>query len=524
MQTRKTVGAAFPPLLRAGAIDRRMLILLAISAMVTLVWGLTRPLTYTTDSTTYVELAQYLLGQREPHPIVFIRPPGYPLLLILTGVIAFHSFVGLLLAQALTAVAIPLIAYKTVAHYSRSAAFAAGLLITLSLMPQIYSRAVMTEQPFIFGFVLLAYLVVRYSIERSTKLFWSITITTIGLAFLRPSANLFGYIIVAATLLLEPRQWRRALSGVLIIFAVTGAWASFAAGEADPHLGGNLVSRFFSGAQSFAGEQLFYDAYVVGEFTPPPGILERRLTFAASNGPASARLLQTLMTFAELYPQFWKTHPLAHPGDDAASFVDRLRTRPSQMAFGFMWSATDTMLGPAESARLFRDAAVESFRVRPTVLLGLLDNFVSVLFGPVAAYSSGVRVVMIPTLDAVTFHDPGLGALGDSVRPYLALPKLASWWERDPTSYFYGFGYTLLKPALTVTVIMTLLFMAAGPMRWPALVLTATILCHHAITAVFAEPYARYVDQVLPATVVLAAMGVVAASRGLRQGGGSQGP
>ena len=293
-----------------------------------------------------------MLGQRtDVSPIIWIRPPVYPLLMILTGVVTFKTFAGLLFLQALMATAIPLIAYRTVAHYSRTMAFAACLLITLTLMPQIHSRAIMTEQVFIFGYVLFAYFVVRFSFERSNRLFWCMIAIAVALALLRPAAILVGYLVVAATLWIEPKSWRRAGCAALVVFITVGLWNSFAAQQAGKYVGGNLISRMFISTPSFAWQQLFYDAYVVGQFTPAPNGRERVLTFSTGNGPASARLLETLTQFAQRYPQFWKTHPLARPNDDALSFVEGLRSRPSQMAFGYIWSATDTMLGSAESAR-----------------------------------------------------------------------------------------------------------------------------------------------------------------------------
>ena len=500
------------------AADRHLLIILVISTIVTIVWSLTQPLLYSSDSMTYVRLAEFLVHRTLPHPIVFIRPPGYSLLLILSGALAFRSFVGILLIQALMAITMPLIVYKTVACYSRRAAFSASLAVIFTLMPQIHSRSIMTEQSFIFGFVLLAWLVVRYRFEPSTNLFWCMIVTTIGLMLLRPSANLFGYLIVGSTLFVEPRRWRRAALAAAVIFLVPGAWASFAAGVSDPNAGGNLVTRIFTGTPSFAGKQLFFDAYVVGQYVPARqnaaliGGSVPRLTFSAENGPASARLLQTLTTFAEKYPQFWTTHPLARPGDDAAGFVEGLRSRPSQQAFGYMWSATDTMLGPAESSRLFGAVALEALAERPTIVLALVDNFISVLFGPMTVYSGAGRLVVLPWIDSTTFPDPDFGTM---VRPYRVLPA-AALWESAPISYLYGFGYVLLKPALSLTVILTLLFMVAGPMRWPAMVLVSAVLVHHAISAVFAQNLTRYSDEVLPVTVVIAAMGIVAARRRLR--------
>jgi hypothetical protein len=123
---------------------------------------------------------------------------------------------------------------------------------------------------------------------------------------------------------------------------------------------------------------------------------------------------------------------------------------------------------------------------------------------------------MMPAIQAWTTQDPSLGALNESITPHLTFPTASTWWESPFASSFYGAWYALLKPALTLTIIATLVLMVATlPMRWPALTLFVIVLSHHAITAVFAENDTRYSDQVLPVTVILAAMGLIASRRAL---------
>jgi hypothetical protein len=64
---------------------------------------------------------------------------------------------------------------------------------------------------------------------------------------------------------------------------------------------------------------------------------------------------------------------------------------------------------------------------------------------------AGQRICVIMTVidrarfrsKAVTFQDRGLGGVLDSVRPYVAQPKLAPWWESDQASYIYGLYYVI---------------------------------------------------------------------------------
>jgi hypothetical protein len=306
----------------------------------------------------------------------------------------------------------------------------------------------------------------------------------------------------------------------------------------DPALFLSFAGRcLFGSTASFAGYQLFYDGFVQGPFVFPvmrdwdtarelladasrmnPTSL-RQLVFSAENGPASRRLLEVLTAFADGYPTLWQGHPLAHGITDSRSFVEELRIRPSHSSHFMMWTAADFMLGQAEAARLFQAAALENIVARPTIILALLDNMVSVVFGPMANYTLGRRFIILPfiIMYSVTFQDPGLSeSLRVKVQPNVLLPQFTTWWESNIVSYIYGFGYSFGKLLVSIAIIATIAFVLVSRMWWPGAVLATIIVYHHAVTAIVAEHLTRYVDQVAPISIVLAAIGLAAAHRVMR--------
>ena len=83
------------------------------ATLAVIAWFLTQHIGFTSDSVTYWLFNEYLLRKQGPGSFLFFRTPGYPLLMILSGVSYFHSFIGLLFIQAIMAILMPILIYKT---------------------------------------------------------------------------------------------------------------------------------------------------------------------------------------------------------------------------------------------------------------------------------------------------------------------------------------------------------------------------------------------------------------------------
>ena len=631
-----------PPSRDFRTLQPLLLIVTAASVLTTVLWSISRPMYFGNDFTTYVHLSEFFVGQRLPHSIVFVKQPGYPLLLIAAGVLTFQSFAGILFLQAIMAASVPLIAYRAVAWVSQRMAFIVALAIIFSLTSLIHSRAIMTEQTFIFLFVLLAYFVLKFNSTRAPIDFWAMVLTCLALNLVRPSANLIGYLVLGLTLLLGREHLRRILVAALLIISVNAAWSFFVATRVTPEAEGSFVQRLafvaFSyayqkgaelppeqrfhnepGAQvrasiahfarsqqstwgtheparyfgafrgqptefenallsasnrfhmravvdaidsaysaqmletpptrvqfdfalqtfrthpllfasffarygmgstiSTAGPKLFYDGYILGRFALPwnYSTTQPQALFAPENGPASKRLIEQVEIFLQDYPQF---RPLDQHDSDVQRVVQKFLSEPDTNAWAFMWHALIYMVGPLETGELFNAAAWESFNARPTVVLALLDNLATVMFGPIVRYTAGGRVIMLPRINTGRLADPGLNEpLRSKVRAHVVWPQAGELLEGRGVSYVYGFLYSVLKPLIHCTIMVTILFVLASRFWWAGLVLMLALLYHHTVTAVFAMwPDSRYTDEVFPAAAVLAGIGVAVAARVLRTG------
>src|SRR6185312_4510158 len=125
-------------------------VIIGLSLLTYGAWALINPIGYTSDSTTYVQLAEYLAQKSPPSTFLFFRTPGYPLLLMLGGLPWTRSFVGILWIQALMAVSIPVLFYRTVHLYYPRPAFIFSVLLIATLVPVAYAKDVMPDQSFMF--------------------------------------------------------------------------------------------------------------------------------------------------------------------------------------------------------------------------------------------------------------------------------------------------------------------------------------------------------------------------------------
>src|SRR5260370_17179714 len=97
------------------------------------------------DSLVYYEVGGWISGHDVSAIPTFITP-GYPLLLVVTGVTGLNTFAGLLLVQGAMAVTIPLLIYGSMRLIAPRVAFVTGLLAILLLVPFVWSKTVMSEQ------------------------------------------------------------------------------------------------------------------------------------------------------------------------------------------------------------------------------------------------------------------------------------------------------------------------------------------------------------------------------------------
>ena len=177
------------------------------------------PITYYSSSDGYMRYAKFLLGSSQDSG-VFRRTPGYPLLLIITGVFVFDSFWGLMLSQLAIAIMVPLLIYRIVSMYNQRIAYYATLFSIASLIPYGFMKAVLTEQLYMFALLLAIWVAARFFSTRWVRYFYMASFIFFILLLIRPGAQYMFVIFLLTALVLEYRYNRKIAIHVLSALVV----------------------------------------------------------------------------------------------------------------------------------------------------------------------------------------------------------------------------------------------------------------------------------------------------------------
>ena len=364
--------------------DKNAGIVFALSFLFTTIWFFTAPVIFTADSESYLSAARAMLGLPGGY-FLYFRTEGYPLILNLSGVTLFDTFIGLWIIQYSCAVFIPLIIYQSLKGIDKQIAFSAAILCIISTVPFIYSKAVMTQQVYLFLQTLVIYLSIRSCNGLYTAPVYWLTLIFTFLVTIRPSAIGLFFIIIG--IIIIARHYFHKNNNVsffhpaiaLVLFLSSQQIISvYHSAIADPILPLSSSEKIKSGRSNFnaTGKLLFFNPYVAGKIYNPGGLVKK------GNGPATERLLSILQNFIKTSPQV------------AADFLDDLADNPSddQIIKRFIiesdgkshyawWAFSDSAIGIDNSDKLFFKATIETLINHPVFLLHYLRNFCLIFIG-----------------------------------------------------------------------------------------------------------------------------------------------
>jgi hypothetical protein len=332
------------------------------------------------DSDRYFYMARYIL--KIPGGVyVQERPPGMPLLLILSGVF-FDTWAGLIAIFAAMSVAIPCLIYATLRRFGRNMAMMVALISILGMFAFAYSRLDASEHPFFF-FEFLNILLISLWFKSPDRTDLPVWIAVIALVtnLIRPVSIILFWIFVACGLVRSDAN-RKALGlATLVYIALTAAWA--------------IVDRN-AGLQSLPGwsapanriERRFAEAY----FQRQHFIFERELqgepTIQENHGPASQQLYGAVRSFLIEKEPEWSNPRLKSSftafGDyssilfgryagDPEALVQAVFTQPNSAYFQVIRLAAASKWGAQASSHL-RAVAAEYGH---TGIFGLLRFFLN---------------------------------------------------------------------------------------------------------------------------------------------------
>lgn len=355
-------------------------VVLLIAAALGLVWFATHPIIWTWDSETYFENALAFLGKTN-QGVWYMRGPGLPALLILSLAPVLNVLWPFATLQTAMGVAVTWMFYRTLAFASPRAALIVTFVLLSSFLPFLYSKAVMSEQAFLFFMAMVLFSAARLLYVGGAWAGVLLAFGLTGMALTRANGPYFAFLVVPLLLLGARGARRHVLLGLVLFGVVAGGATVWKAKQPARHIWATQISQTGGGITDTTGKFLFYVLYTTDvrmkDHNPP--------FVTPANGPKTKELFDTVRAYFETRPDAFKKNIDIPTFGKYAGNVDKLMSnlvsKPNNPEYWMMWSVADVMRGPSAADRLFFDAWLETVRTRPLEsFLIYLENLRQCLF------------------------------------------------------------------------------------------------------------------------------------------------
>jgi hypothetical protein len=461
------------------------------------------------DSYTYIRAGQSILGipiapfHNPAAPI----PPGYPFLLILTGVYALHTFWILLLLQAAMAFCMPILVYRTVQMVFPRAAFSAAFLGMISLIPYSFQKNILTDTPYMFFLLLAIYLGVLYWKTYQARWFYILLPVLLWAYWMRSAANLIGAIFVFFLIAVRPKAVFIFLPGIVGLGLATLATVMVLVPATNRHLG---LKDY-----GLTGKYIFYNVYLSSVILPP-----KQTNFLPENGPATSRMIKLVQNnLSSKSPEeiqanyFFKGYAeefLGRFNNDTNALAQAIFNDPNRTYFWLLWKMMEE---EPDGNSLMMRVAFEKLKQTPTLGVYFIGrNLIGFFWGPPNNYSYTVdrkkrlslSLYFLPVNNTVVANDfvtPGMAA-------EVAFPNYSSAVKeliRTAIKGWYLFFIFLRRVVFLSWMIGTVYFFWKLRVFNPFVILLIVILLYSAaVVVVFNTPLDRYQYQTFLLEIMLA--------------------
>ena len=413
-------------------------VIFSFSCLIEALWFLFINLGFFSDTLQYLSFADELRRHLLPHfgpsmpgtdfavNSIARRTLGYPLLLIFGGVPQTGSFIGVLILQAVMAIAMPVLTYKIIELYSRRAAFITAVVLIVSLEPFNYSKAISSDHTFKFLLLLLVFLVVRTYHTPTRGLFCAISVTSIMLMFVRMQGGITVFLVFGLLLIAHPRRFvTLATHFVGVGITLSLYWllvSAYLASYVPTEIPNSLQVRDRSVVDEIK-TLLLYHAYY-SEIDGAPAL-------EADRGPVRDQLRSELQTYAERHVQDWSRIGPAHYfsafKDDPIKLVNNVYQDPNPFYLNLIKlaaaSSGERIATGNSGENLLSRVIWETYKSEPRLIISFITRFLS---GSAAStggqqawsqyYTTGLSPFRqdngpasqeIVDLLKICFHDPG---------------------------------------------------------------------------------------------------------------------
>jgi len=337
------------------------------------------PVSFEGDAGPYFLDALYFAGDPRG-AFQFNRPPGYPVLLLATGLTWLKSFDLAIAGQAVMGVASPLLLFGTLQGVSRRAALIAAGLFIVSGVPYTYAKVFLCEQTYSFCVLLALFGVARF-IETKPARYAAIAIGAAVAALMVRNEAVYLAILYFVIMLVSAWPRRRPLAAVLvpggIALTLVMAWSAERAvimrdsalmGSLNNYLGHQLFARVYA---TIGGQVRYWQCVIATRPDPlcKSGAVPVALLVRPENGPATRRL--------EGLIHDW----MAAHGYDADKLVTDFYQKPSiDTSVYWAYDAAVDNLGYLAGDELLYQVALEAIRAHPEIVY-MMAASISPYFG-----------------------------------------------------------------------------------------------------------------------------------------------
>ncbi len=343
------------------SLSRQEIYLLASSFIFAMFWVFTQHLTFNGDSGTYLHYAKWIMFKQGISSIWYLRSPGLPLVLILSGVVTFANFIGFMLLQAVVSVANVWLFYQIAKIMQPRIALAAAWISVATCVPFIFSSMVMTEHWNLFGHLLLIFALLKFKVLQNSRLIWLVALSNAFLFILRPSNYYLFTIVLVFLAIFSQDKWRTVLKFLLIYGTISLIYSmSFGLLKlAQP--GSEGLSAAFQGYRTF-----LYQPYIEGKLQ-------------ASNTELAHDILETIEYYSHTIPTASLNLKLGKEYfapyiDDRDVLFQQTINQPNGYYYNFIAEALVARYGRKATNAMLAKLVFNYFATNPSAIVQLLKS------------------------------------------------------------------------------------------------------------------------------------------------------
>lgn len=221
-----------------------MRLLLIISTLLQALYLILLPISFEGDAGGYLRYAQFLAGNGGEFQ--YFRPPGFPMYLHLVGTTWAESFYGVIAANALMGIAMPLLVYGILKPVGRLALVAAAIF-ALSTIPFSYAKVLITEHPYSFFLLLGTFGLSRFVYTQKAMWAWLCMGALFIALMMRNEALWVAIVAVVGMLVVAGKKRNVVLVSCLAVALLTVGWVEKRSAWVDAR-----------GLHNFSGRQMYW--------------------------------------------------------------------------------------------------------------------------------------------------------------------------------------------------------------------------------------------------------------------------